>query len=98
MIKKGNASRVKKISSYHLIPYLSLFTPNHLNDAPIDFLMKPPPRSFSVDVGSIHHANDYSSILFLDESDSSKLYTISFDLDYCLIQNNIKSCSNFIST
>ncbi|CAO0802959.1 unnamed protein product [Mucor circinelloides] len=47
----------------------SLFTPNHLNDAPIDFLMKPPPRSFSIDVGSIHHANDYSSILFLDESE-----------------------------
>ncbi|KAK4516671.1 uncharacterized protein ATC70_011648 [Mucor velutinosus] len=49
----------------------SLFTPNHLNDAPIDFLMKPPPRSFSIDVGSIHHANDYSSVLFLDESDST---------------------------
>ncbi|KAL9552419.1 hypothetical protein MBANPS3_003771 [Mucor bainieri] len=53
----------------------SLFTPNHLNDAPIDFLMKPPPRSFSIDVGSIHHANDYSSILFLDESDSEAAAT-----------------------
>ncbi|GAN00831.1 conserved hypothetical protein [Mucor ambiguus] len=58
----------------------SLFTPNHLNDAPIDFLMKPPPRSFSIDVGSIHHSNDYSSILFLDENDSTAATSFQPDL------------------
>ncbi|CEP10847.1 hypothetical protein [Parasitella parasitica] len=50
----------------------SLFPPHNLNDAPVDFMMKPPPRSFSIDVGSIHHnTNDYSSILFSNENDSS---------------------------
>lgn len=42
---------------------------NHY-DTPIDFLMKPPPRSFSIDVGSMNNQN-YTSSLFFDDNDNT---------------------------
>lgn len=61
---------------------------NHY-DTPIDFLMKPPPRSFSIDVGSMNNQN-YTSSLFFDHDDTGTIKTPpqkknnkeSFDFDY----------------
>jgi hypothetical protein len=59
----------------------SLYNANTMitpHDTPIDFLMKPTPRSFSIDVGSMHNTN-YS--LFSEENDSS---TCKWFLDFFL--------------
>jgi hypothetical protein len=47
------------------------------HDPSIDFLTKPPPRSFSIDVGSMqtnHGSPNYSTSFFFDTENQGKSY------------------------